>query len=377
MVTESNLPVPGGSGSAPESRVDAPGDSSSGWPVRSRQLPARFRDVLPEPSLPHPPRLNSGAASDSSETASQSILPRVILHVFDTFCTCFNAFSVAREYHHRPSYDPDSFLTVDQLTNTSHEPSSNPSDLSPPPPPPWPWKNMGIWRLMTWTMTRSRQKSEAEVTHLVHKVIQTKDFNHNDFIGFNAHTEMRHFDKSETAPGPDSMPVPIQVPDTWKKTGVSISVPTREQHTGPDGNGKTFFIPGFFHRSLTGVIHTAFTEKAAKWFHLSPFKCIWKSPISGQEQRVYDELYTLDTWIAAHDEMQKQRCDNGCKLEHVIAGVMLWSDATHLAQFGSASAWPVYLFFGNQSKYTRACPNSGACHPVTFIPTVCFAQYSH
>lgn len=55
---------------------------------------------------------------------------------------------------------------------------------------------------------------------------------------------------------------------------------------------------------------------------------------------MYDELYTSDTWIAAHDEIQKQKQDNRCKLERVIAVLMLWSDATHLAQFSIASAWP-------------------------------------
>ena len=97
-----------------------------------------------------------------------------------------------------------------------------------------------------------------------------------------------------------------------------------------------------------------------------------KSSITGQEQRMYDKLYTSDTWITAHNDLQKQRRDNGCKLEHIIASLMLWSDAMHLAQFGSASAWPVYLFFGNQSKYTQAIPDSGACHPIAFIPTVSF-----
>ena len=92
--------------------------------------------------------------------------------------------------------------------------------------------------------------------------------------------------------------------------------------------------------------------------------------MTGAEQQLYDELYTSDAWNEAHDELQKQRRDDGCKLEKVIAGLMFWSDATHLAQFGSASAWPVYLFFGNQSKYLRLCPTSGACHPVAFIPTV-------
>lgn len=218
---------------------------------------------------------------------------------------------------------------------------------------------MGIWRLMTWMITGSRQKSEAEVTRLVHEVIQAEDFDHSHFDGFNAHTQMNHFDKSENATNAGL--------DGWKESSVDILVPTRERD--PDGNGQPFTISGLFHRSLTSVIRAVFTEKAAKWFHLTPFKRIWKSP-TGQEQRLYDELYTSDAWIAAHDDLQKQQLDNGCTLERVIAGLMFWSDATHLAQFGNASAWPVYLFFGNQSKYIRGRPNSGACHPIAFIPTV-------
>jgi hypothetical protein len=350
VATDSNLPSSGESGSVPESTPNAPG--GAGRPVRSRKLPARFRDLLPE--IPISPGLDSGAAnvSDSSEATPHSILPCVILHVFDSFRTSFNAFSIAREYRHRPSYDPNSFLMIDQLTNMAHNPSSNnvPSPDAfppPPPPPPWPWKNMGIWRLMTWMLTGSGRKSKAEVTRLIHEVIRSEDFNRNHFIGFNTHTEMKYFDKSENAPGHESDSIYLSQ-DAWKESTVSISVPTRERHA--DGNGQDFAISGLFHCSLTGIICAVFAEKAAKWFHFTPFKRVWKSP-SGQEQRVYDELYTSDAWITAHDKIQKQRRDDGCKLKRVIAGLMLWSDATHLAQFGTASAWPVYLFFGNQSKY--------------------------
>ena len=228
---------------------------------------------------------------------------------------------------------------------------------------------------MTWMMTGSRMKSEVEVTRLVHEVIESEDFDRNHLIGFNVHTEMKHFDKSKNSPRPrhESNSTPNLAQDAWKESTISISVPTRERCAG--GNGQDFTVPGLFHHSLTGVIRVAFTEKAAKWFHLTPFKRIWKSPLSGQEQRVYDELYTSDTWITAHDEIQKQRREDGCKLERMIAGLMLWSDATHLAQFGTASAWPVYLFFGNQSKHARAGTSPGACHPVTFIPTVSFSEF--
>ncbi|KAJ7241205.1 hypothetical protein B0H12DRAFT_1074566 [Mycena haematopus] len=37
--------------------------------------------------------------------------------------------------------------------------------------------------------------------------------------------------------------------------------------------------------------------------------------------RVYDELYTSDAWSPAHDLLQKQPAEAGCKLERIIAGL--------------------------------------------------------
>ncbi|KAJ6457005.1 hypothetical protein C8R47DRAFT_1248481 [Mycena vitilis] len=42
--------------------------------------------------------------------------------------------------------------------------------------------------------------------------------------------------------------------------------------------------------------------------------------------------------------------------------------ATHLANFGTASLWPLYLFFGNQSKWVRGKPRAGACHHIAYMP---------
>ena len=315
----------------------------------------RFRDELPVP--PH-----------SVPQSPPSTLPRVILHVFDSFRTSLNRFGISREYRHRPTHDPDAFVSADQLSNihpdTNFESSSISEVASPPKPPPWPWPNMSIWRLMSWKLTGSNRKSEAEVTRLVKEVLMAEDFSVKDLQGFNAHTEMKSFDTSEATL--DSNDVFRR--DGWRESAVDISVPTREPN--PNGNGQLFTIPGFHYRPLTAVIHSVFSESASKWFHLTPFKRFWKSSVTGREQRLYDELYTSDAWIKAHDDLQKQKRKDGCKLERVIAGLMFWSDSTHLAQFGNASAWPVYLYFGNQSKYVRACPTSAACHPVAFIPSV-------
>ncbi|KAF8120740.1 hypothetical protein EV363DRAFT_1104630, partial [Boletus edulis] len=90
---------------------------TSGRPGRPRRLPTRFRDLLPEPSLPSQAN-GEIQPSESGPSTSTSRLPRVILHVFDSFRTSLNKFGVARDYRHRPSYDPDAFVTIDQLSNT-------------------------------------------------------------------------------------------------------------------------------------------------------------------------------------------------------------------------------------------------------------------
>lgn len=48
----------------------------------------------------------------------------------------------------------------------------------------------------------------------------------------------------------------------------------------------------------------------------------------------------------------------GNVLERVAIPAMLlvWSDVSHLANFGDPSLWPIYLYFGNLSKYTRRKP---------------------
>ncbi|KAF9261819.1 hypothetical protein L218DRAFT_961064 [Marasmius fiardii PR-910] len=53
----------------------------------------------------------------------------------------------------------------------------------------------------------------------------------------------------------------------------------------------------------------------------------------------------------------------------VIAAYMLWSNATHVTQFGQSKLWPVYLFFGNQTKYDCVKPSEQSAHHIGFIPS--------
>ena len=80
--------------------------------------------------------------------------------------------------------------------------------------------------------------------------------------------------------------------------------------------------------------------------------------------------------IEAHLKLQQSPPEPGCELERVIASLMFWSDSTHLASFGTASLWPVYLFFGNQTKSLRCKPHTASCHHIAYIPKVWLMFYS-
>ena len=86
------------------------------------------------------------------------------------------------------------------------------------------------------------------------------------------------------------------------------------------------------------------------------------------------EYERINTQFAVPDDSTQASAGHGVAptIENVIAAIMLWSDSTHLASFGSASLWPIYLFFGNQSKYERCRPTSHASHHIAYLPEVRF-----
>ena len=304
----------------------------------------------------------------ATQSIPQPFLHRVILHVRDMMRSTVNVFSLLREYHHCPSYDPDDHVIPEDLANFNTGDNSTYSDTNDLPhdvhPPPWPFENMSKYLLMNWANSGSSQKTDAEITRLGREVLASPDFKTEELGSFNAHRENQRMDKAFASPSN----APFSC-DGWKEVKVDIHVPVASR-IRPSPPARTFSVPGLHFRPLVEVIKTAWSENVAKQFHLSPFKRIHVHPETKVETRIFDEVYTGDVWIQAHDDLQKQPGEPGCSLEKVIAGLMFWSDSTHLASFGNASAWPVYMYFANQSKYVRAQPSSGACHHVAYIPSV-------
>lgn len=330
----------------------------------SRLVPRHFDDLLPadedtnpsDSSANHPP-------SQASQNPPQRKIQRVLLTLRDSLQTVFNTFGLCRQYPRRPSFEPDKFIPSSLLARScpvAADAHTRGSDSSPElSEPPYPFLNMTIYRLMTWMNSGSHQKSENEVTRLVREVIQAEDFNPRDLDGFSVRKSLRTLDNTG---GKGT----VTFPDDWLETDIILDIPTKSK----DDESRSFTIPGFHYRPLIAVIRSAFADIQANAFHLFPFKRLWKDPLDDHQERVFDELYTSDSWLEAQDHLQRQPREPNCSLERVIAGLMFFSDATHLANFGTAKAWPLYLYFGNLTKYARSAPTSGACHLVGFFPSV-------
>jgi hypothetical protein len=345
-------PVPPVSPTPPDLQASSsasPVVTQSGRPARNYRLPNRYNpDPLPEPPRPAVQLDNAGAPT-------LRILPHITLIVRDTFKTILNRFGIWREYWHRPSYDPDAFVSIADLARphpSSHSEES--SDLLPDRG----YRNKSVSLLMNWQNDGDTTKSDGSINKLVNKVLLHPDFQLSDLEGFNARRENEIADKADAKSA---------LLTTFSEASIDIEVPSGDKNV-PSAK---FSVRGLHYRPLLSILRSLFADPLAAKFHLSPYKMFHKSPTSGVEQRVYSEMYDSNIFIEEHDRVQRAPLppdDPDCKRERVVAAMMFWSDSTHLANFGTAKLWPIYMMLGNLSKYVRARPNSGACMHVAYIP---------
>ncbi|KAJ3548000.1 hypothetical protein NMY22_g1435 [Coprinellus aureogranulatus] len=279
-------------------------------PIRIR-IPQYIRDMLPEPVPTLPPPIR-----------------RVILNVRDELKTAKNA--------------------IDETGGDDDE-----EEIHILPNPTWA-------ALMEWKLTGSQMKSDAEVDRLA-KILQQDDFKTKELKGFSSQKAARLIDK-----GDEKSPLL----NHFKEVPVPIEVPSGDARVP----SKTFEVPGLHYRPLLSLLKAAFANPLAAQYHFSPFKLFHTSPLDQKTRRVHSEVYDSDAFIQEHEALQKSKVtppdDPNCKREKVIAAMMFWSDSTHLANFGTAKLWPIYMFLGNLTKYVRALPNSGACQHVAYIPSL-------
>ena len=133
-----------------------------------------------------------------------------------------------------------------------------------------------------------------------------------------------------------------------------------------------YLVTNFYHYSLTLIIQEKLRKEVdIRGFHYEPYKLFWSPPHIKESIHLQGELYTSPVFNAAHQALQAAPGEPGCDLPRIVVALMLWSDGTSLSQFGSAKLWPLYLFFGNESKYQCCKPSNNFCEHVAYFEEVC------
>jgi len=232
-----------------------------------------------------------------------------------------------------------------------------------------------VFRLMNWMWSGSQLKSVGELNRPVHEVLLAPDFNVDDLQAFNARCETARLDSAITSGRISHTATLSSALDAWRETEVQIPIPDGRTHKHrTDPPIPYFSVSGLHHRSLTGVIKVAWTDHNTAPFEYLPFRQFWQRK-PGITESIRDEVFSSEAFIDAHNAVQNLPAEPGCTLERSVCALMLWSDSTHLASFGTSSLWPIYLSFGNQSKYFRAATRS-SCHHLAYIPKVSFFSFS-
>jgi hypothetical protein len=231
-----------------------------------------------------------------------------------------------------------------------------------------PFLNATMFRLMSWFYSGSTMKSWAELDRLVNEVILADDFNTADLKEFRASKESSRLDNYHG--DFEDIRSSFSPSDSWQETSVKIRIPADGVQHASEDVAPMFEVPGLFYRKPLEVIKAAFRESFAERFHFTPFQVFYQPSDNAPTEKIYGEIYNSPAMIGEHEKISSQPREGGCTLETVIAAMMLWSDSTHLTTFGTVSLWPIYMFLGNQSKYTRSKPTSFAAHHLAYIPKV-------
>lgn len=343
-------------------------------PRRKPQLPKKYSDDLPEASASLPPAsvppasvppnpvLESDPLNTPDKTgpiASTVCLARRILksprNIFGLFRQFF-----ASEF---PSHDPEAEITVQRdLSDIVEASTMLDTEFGPYP-------NHSSFVLGEWFWTTGVQKSKSDFRHLI-GIITDPAFRTDDLCG----TAWDRIDKQLGDSGSELDW--LDEPDAgWTRTPVTIRVPfaykirKRDRNRPNPVEPQDFVVEDFYHRSIVSILKERLSSTDARYFHMEPYELYWQ-PGSSKPTRVQGEIYTSPAFIEAHNALQNDPGEPGCELPRVVVALMFASDATQLTSFGQARIWPLYMNFGNDSKYRRSKPSLHLCNHVAYFKKV-------
>lgn len=328
------------------------------------RMPRRYADFVPGDDM----------------ARDDEIMPEEDIHAENElipFETDPDSMGLYRVYATRPTLLPRSPLNIlcdtpMLQTETGEGPNNTLSRLHTGPPLPISITPENLYSafssptaglLMCWQYSSSNLISDAAMQRLT-TFLDDDAYDRRDVRVFNPTRE-----KKLIAQYLEDHSNPFSARNGWKESSVHIRLPKEQMKWPSEGDAPELEIKGVRHRSLIDIIKEVFEDGVATTFHMTPFSQMWK--VSEERSiKVYSEAYASPAMMEAYIEVNSLPRQPDDNLERVVASLMMYSDSTHLSNFGDASLWPFYVFFGNESKYTRGKPTASACHHVAYIPTV-------
>jgi len=295
----------------------------------------------------------------------------------DTLTTEPNTFGVFRHYPRVPSREPSGpnpYVNFAPASWANRAPvASNLSVSTPEAPPELPKEGPGFAKAAwsAWLNSGSPYKSCSESNKITSQFTNPA-WKWEDFVGYNAYTESRRFDRQHF-----SEKSSLKCGDGWKEAEIEIPIPC-VGHKQKETDTPVFTVKGLLYRDLVEVITEQLKDPISfKEMYLQPFSEHWKPTKNDPPVRVYGEVYSSDAMLNAQRKLLEKLQDlPRPQPEAFLVALMLASDSTFLTQFSQASMWPIYMFFGNVSKYIRSSPDSLSAHHVAYLPKVCHASLS-
>ena len=329
----------------------------------NRHLPARYRDILPQP--PPPPNMTAqlrGSSPAGNAPSSAGLLTRS-LRFFNTLA---NSFGLSRRYYgdRLLTHDPEDAITLQHLTQVplaeEGPVSSGRAAASTYHGLFHPYPNRSSFLLGSWYWNGGIQKSKESFKELI-KIVGSPKFRPEDVNS----TRWGLIDRQLRAGADESGQAPFEGAG-WTKTAVTIKVPFHKRT--PEPGVYEYHVGNMHYRKLISVIREKLANpRHDELFHYQPYNLLWQRRGSPAPINVYGELYMSEVFLQAHQDLQQSPPEPGCGLERVIVALMFWSDATQLMSFGNAKLWPCYMFFGNESKYRRCKPSCCLCSHVAYF----------
>jgi hypothetical protein len=355
---------------------------------RLRRFPAKYKDcVATVKKLPHIPKektviSNSNVPPLATPTSASVVSePEVALPQPEKALlakTAANDFGIFRVWRKHPGTEPpkeDDSIYVNIPTFAY--------PFESPTTPAWwkgfgqlrnglrkdglcaPFKNASVMKLVRHYYTSFRDASIAGFNSFVKNVLKAPDFRLEDIPdNFDLRAELKKLDNTD-----DNSTSPFSTSAVWKEATVSIPLPAEGQVHESEATAPQLKVNGVLHRDIIEVIRLAFTHPDSESYHYTPTQAFWKPTPESKPERIYSEVYDSDAFWEEHERIMASNPPSD-GIQTAVAAIMLYSDSTHLANFGSASLWPFYLYLGNQSKYERAQPSQYAAHHLAYIPYV-------